>query len=177
MSRNPLPDRRALLTGTDILVIYRDPVIPPKPAPGQPGTHSDFIPTEPEIFLAIFADGRVMAFNGHVDLGTGIRTSLAQIVAEELEIPCSRIDMILGHPFDVPNQGPTIASATIQITADPLRRAAAQAREYLVGPGGQSPEPSSRWLAMQPWPSTAEDTKRFTRARRPWHRLRRTAPG
>ncbi|MGY3726993.1 MULTISPECIES: xanthine dehydrogenase family protein molybdopterin-binding subunit [Cobetia] len=132
MSRNPLPDRRALLTGTDILVVYRDPVIPPKPAPGQPGTHSDFIPTEPEIFLAICADGRVMAFNGHVDLGTGIRTSLAQIVAEELELPCSRVDMILGHPFDVPNQGPTIASATIQITADPLRRAAAQAREYLL---------------------------------------------
>lgn len=132
MASKLLPDRHALLHGNDVLVVYRDPVVPPKPAPGQPGTHSDYVPTEPEYFIAVFADGRVMAFNGHVDLGTGIRTALAQIVAEELEIALEQVTMVLGHPFEVPNQGPTIASATIQITAEPLRRAAAQAREYLL---------------------------------------------
>ncbi|WP_088743421.1 molybdopterin cofactor-binding domain-containing protein [Cobetia sp. QF-1] len=132
MTRPSVPDRHALLTSTDVLVVYRDPVIPPRPAPGQPGTHSDFVPLEPELFIAILEDGYVMAFNGHVDLGTGIRTSLAQIVAEELEVPYAQVSMVLGHPFEVPNQGPTIASATIQITAAPLRRAAAQAREYLL---------------------------------------------
>ena len=132
MASTSLPDRHQLLHGTDLLVVYREPVIPPKPAPGQPGTHSDYVPKEPELFIAVLADGRVMAFNGHVDLGTGIRTALAQIVAEELEVPFERVTMVLGHPFDVPNQGPTIASATIQITAEPLRRAAAQAREYLL---------------------------------------------
>lgn len=132
MTRALLPDRHELLTGTDMLVVYRDPVVPPKPAPGQPGTHSNFVPSEPELFIALLEDGQVMAFNGHVDLGTGIRTSLAQIVAEELEVPYAQVTMVLGHPFEVPNQGPTIASATIQITADPLRRAAAQAREYLL---------------------------------------------
>lgn len=132
MASISLPDRHSLLHGTDLLVVYREPVVPPKPAPGQPGAHSDFIPTEPELFIAVLADGRVMAFNGHVDLGTGIRTALAQIVAEELEVAFEQVTMVLGHPFEVPNQGPTIASATIQITAEPLRRAAAQAREYLL---------------------------------------------
>ncbi|WP_110649299.1 xanthine dehydrogenase family protein molybdopterin-binding subunit [Salinicola peritrichatus] len=127
-----LPDRQRLLEGTDMLVVYRDPVIPPKPAPGQPGTHSDFVPTEPELFIALLADGRFLAFNGHVDLGTGIRTALTQIVAEELDLAMDRVQMVLGNPFEVPNQGPTIASASIQITAQPLRRAAAQARHHLL---------------------------------------------
>ncbi|WP_438590757.1 hypothetical protein, partial [Escherichia fergusonii] len=37
-----------------------------------------------ETFIKITANGTVTAFNGHVDLGTGIRTALGQIVAEEL---------------------------------------------------------------------------------------------
>ena len=39
-----------------------------------------------ETFIKITADGAVTAFNGHVDLGTGIRTALGQIVAEELDV-------------------------------------------------------------------------------------------
>lgn len=132
MTHSPPPSRRALLHDPDLLVVYRDPVVPPRPAPGQPGTHSDFVPQEPELFVAVLADGRVMGFNGHVDLGTGIRTALAQIVAEELDVTFAAVTMVLGHPFEVPNQGPTIASATIQITAEPLRRAAAQARHHLL---------------------------------------------
>lgn len=125
-------NRQALLHDSDLLIVYRDPITSPKPAPGQPGIHSNFVPTEPEIFIAILSTGQVLAFNGHVDLGTGIRTALAQIVAEELEVTLESVTMVLGDPFEVPNQGPTIASATIQITAEPLRRAAAQAREYLL---------------------------------------------
>ncbi|WP_342595052.1 molybdopterin cofactor-binding domain-containing protein [Salinicola lusitanus] len=132
MTSTSLPTREHLLQGSDMLVVYRAPVIPPKPAPGQPGTRSDFIPTEPELFIALLADGRFLAFNGHVDLGTGVRTALAQIVAEELDVDVERVIMVLGHPFEVPNQGPTIASATIQISATPLRCAAAQARQYLL---------------------------------------------
>ena len=85
-----------------------------------------------ELFIAIGPDGRVMAFNGHVDLGTGIRTSLAQIVAEELHVPFEQVDMVLGATSVAPNQGATIASETIQITAIPLRHAAATARRHLL---------------------------------------------
>jgi nicotinate dehydrogenase subunit B len=85
-----------------------------------------------ETFIKITADGSVTAFNGHVDLGTGIRTALGQIVAEELDVYFARVVVVLGDTSRVPNQGPTIASETIQITAVPLRKAAAQARQYLM---------------------------------------------
>ena len=85
-----------------------------------------------ETFIRITADGTVTAFNGHVDLGTGIRTALGQIVAEELDVSFARVIMVLGDTSRVPNQGATIASETIQITAVPLRKAAAQARHFLL---------------------------------------------
>src|SRR4051794_18688078 len=85
-----------------------------------------------ETFIKITADGSVTAFNGHVDLGTGIRTALGQIVAEELDVSFARVVVVLGDTSRVPNQGATIASETIQITAVPLRNAAAQARQFLI---------------------------------------------
>jgi len=85
-----------------------------------------------ETFIRITADGSVTAYNGHVDLGTGIRTALGQIVAEELDVSFARVVVVLGDTSLVPNQGATIASETIQITAVPLRKAAAQARQFLV---------------------------------------------
>ncbi|MEA3098338.1 xanthine dehydrogenase family protein molybdopterin-binding subunit, partial [Caballeronia mineralivorans] len=125
--------RNELLARNGCLTIFRQPLAPVKPAPGQPGSGSSYVQDTPEIFVAVLDDGRILAFNGHVDLGTGIRTSLAQIVAEELDVPAARVQMILGNSADVPNQGPTIASATIQISAVPLRFAAAQARFALIG--------------------------------------------
>ncbi|WP_409999105.1 molybdopterin cofactor-binding domain-containing protein [Bradyrhizobium sp. SZCCHNPS1003] len=85
-----------------------------------------------ETFIRITAAGEVSAFNGHVDLGTGIRTALGQIVAEELDVSFARVVVVLGDTAVVPNQGATIASETIQITAVPLRKAAAQARAFLL---------------------------------------------
>lgn len=83
-------------------------------------------------FILIDGDGRGFGFNGHVDLGTGIRTSLAQIVAEELDADPTTISMILGDTARTPDQGATIASDTIQTTAIPLRAAAAQTRIALM---------------------------------------------
>jgi nicotinate dehydrogenase subunit B len=85
-----------------------------------------------ELLLVATDDGEIIAFNGHVDLGTGVRTALAQIVAEELDQPIERITMVLGDTDRAPDQGPTIASETIQVAAVPLRRAAAQMRLFLL---------------------------------------------
>src|ERR1700754_1742270 len=85
-----------------------------------------------ETFIRITSDGGVTAYNGHVDLGTGIRTALGQIVAEELDVSFARVVVVLGDTTRAPNQGATIASETIQITAVPLRKAAAQARHFLA---------------------------------------------
>ncbi|WP_137892889.1 molybdopterin cofactor-binding domain-containing protein [Ramlibacter sp. 2FC] len=127
-----LRTRRDFLQAQGVLVVTRDPPPPPLPAPGQP----PIIPANPEegveVLLSVWDDGQVIALNGHVDLGTGIRTALAQIVAEELDVAMAQVEMVLGDTARAPNQGPTIASASIQIHAVPLRQAAAQARAFLM---------------------------------------------
>jgi isoquinoline 1-oxidoreductase len=123
--------KERLLRSTGVLLITSAPQAAPEPSPGQPGAGSAYVPATPDIYLAITAEGEIFAFSGHVDLGTGVRTALGQFVAEELDVPLDRVQVFLGHTDLTPNQGPTIASMTIQVSAAPLRRAAAQAREYL----------------------------------------------
>ncbi|PTQ07774.1 aldehyde dehydrogenase [Sphingomonas oleivorans] len=109
-------DRQALYALDDTLIVH-----------GPSGADGADMP-----FLLIDGAGRIFGFNGHVDLGTGIRTALTQIVAEELDLPPSRVSMILGDTARTPDQSATIASDTIQTTAVPLRAAAAQARAWLA---------------------------------------------
>ena len=105
-------------------------------------------PGASETFVKITADGNVTAYNGHVDLGTGIRTALGQIVAEELDVSFARVVVVLGDTSTVPNQGATIASETIQISAVPLRKAAAQARQYLIARAAERLEVTVADLAI-----------------------------
>ncbi|WP_415500088.1 molybdopterin cofactor-binding domain-containing protein [Acetobacter sp.] len=108
------------------LCIFR-PAQPPKGLAAR----GEFIPRD-ETLITIDAQGQVRGFCGHVDLGTGIATSLAQILADELDAPPGDVRMVLGHTDATPDQGATIASETIQVTAIPLRKAAAQARRLLL---------------------------------------------
>ena len=85
-----------------------------------------------ETFLQIDASGFVTAFHGHVDLGTGLRTAVTQVVAEELDVPPEGVTIVMGDTRTTPNQGPTIASESIQIAVIPLRKAAAQARAIIL---------------------------------------------
>ena len=116
---------------TGVLLVTRDPPPTPPPATGQPALVGANPQEGVEILLAVWDDGSVTALHGHVDLGTGLRTALAQIVAEELDVAMVQINMVLGDTARAPNQGATIASASIQVHAAPLRAAAAQARAWL----------------------------------------------
>jgi nicotinate dehydrogenase subunit B len=124
--------RAAIWQSPDALCVWRHPLPQPESIQGQP-TFVASDPTEgPEPLVVIWRDGSVTALCGHVDLGTGLRTALTQIVAEELDVAMSMVHLIMGSTQAAPNQGATIASASIQIHAEPLRRAAAQARQHLV---------------------------------------------
>lgn len=136
---SPTPPRaRAPRSRTDfhaadgVLLVVRNPPPAPPPVKGQPALVAGNPAEGVEILIAVWDDGSVTALNGHVDLGTGIRTALAQIVAEELDVPLPCVHMVLGDTTRAPNQGATIASASIQIHAKPLRTAAAQARHWLL---------------------------------------------
>ena len=87
---------------------------------------------EVDSYLAIGADGRITVFSGKVDLGTGIRTAMTQIVAEELDVPMDRVIVIQGDTLLTPDQGPTYGSLSIQNGGMQLRQAAATARKHLV---------------------------------------------
>src|SRR5829696_5799458 len=87
---------------------------------------------EVDAFLAINGDGSVTLFSGKVDLGQGLRVGLRQIVAEELGVPISRIDMIEGDTALTPDQGRTSGSNGIQQGGVQIRQAAATARKALV---------------------------------------------
>ena len=119
-----------------VLLVLREPPAPPPAAQGQP----PMVPGNPaeglEVLLALCDEGggqvACTALVGHVDLGTGIATAYGQIAAEELDLPLPCVQVVLGDTARAPNQGPTIASTSVQIHAQPLRLAAAQARAWLV---------------------------------------------
>ena len=83
-------------------------------------------------WLAIELNGTVTAFSGKVELGTGVRTALAQIVAEELDVPFERVRMVMGDTARTPNEGYTAGSMTIHTSGAALRQAAAEARRALL---------------------------------------------
>ncbi|MFC7738795.1 molybdopterin cofactor-binding domain-containing protein [Roseomonas sp. GCM10028921] len=83
-------------------------------------------------FLAIGADGKVTLFSGKVDLGTGVRTALTQMAAEELDVPIERITLVQGDTALTPDQGPTYGSLSVQNGGMQIRQAAATARKQLV---------------------------------------------
>lgn len=129
---HPLRTRQDFLQASGVLLVVREPPVAPTPVKGQPVMVAANPLEGVEVLLSVWADGRVVALNGHVDLGTGIRTAFGQIVAEELDVEISQVQVILGDTGRAPNQGPTIASTSIQIHSEPLRRAAAQARLHLL---------------------------------------------
>jgi nicotinate dehydrogenase subunit B len=83
-------------------------------------------------FLAIDKDGMVTVYAGKVELGTGVRTALTQIVAEELDVAMADINVIQGDTALTPDQGATYGSQSIQTGGVQIRQAAATARSALL---------------------------------------------
>jgi nicotinate dehydrogenase subunit B len=89
-------------------------------------------PADFNAYLRIGEDGKVTCFTGKVELGQGIVTSLAQIAAEELDVPLDRVYMVLGDTALCPWDMGTFGSRTIRYFGPALREAAAEARAVLV---------------------------------------------
>ena len=89
-------------------------------------------PQEIGAWLHIAEDGAITVFTGKVEVGQNIRTSLTQVVAEELRAPVASIRMIMGDTELVPYDAGTFGSQTTPQMASQLRRVAAAAREVLL---------------------------------------------
>ena len=127
--------RRAFLaTGGALVVTY---ALAPSAgvaatAPATPPKVKTVATDQVDGFIAIDAKGNVTVFSGKVDLGTGLRTAMAQIAAEELSVPMARVDVIQGDTALTPDQGITFGSLSIQNGGMQIRQACATAREALA---------------------------------------------
>src|SRR5262245_19680262 len=99
---------------------------------GRRGGASRSLPQEIGAWLQIGEDGGVTVYTGKVEVGQGIRTSLSQVVAEELRIPITSIRMVMGDTELTPYDMGTFGSRTTPDMSPKLRKAAAAAREVLI---------------------------------------------
>ena len=124
-------NRRAMLQATGAIIVTF--TIPHGRAEAQTTEEAKTLSLDRvDAFLAIGPDGRVTVYSGKVDLGTGARTALTQIVAEELDVPMSAVAVIEGDTALTPDQGTTSGSFSIQDGGTQLRRAAATARRAIL---------------------------------------------
>jgi CO/xanthine dehydrogenase Mo-binding subunit len=127
------PSRRDFLKGTGLLIVSFS-------LPSFAGTGEAEGATSPktvaldevDAYLAIDAKGRVTLYSGKVEMGTGVRTALTQIVAEELDVPLARVEVVEGDSALTPAQGKTWGSLTIQVGGVQIHQAAATARQALL---------------------------------------------
>lgn len=90
------------------------------------------LPEDFNAFLRIGEDGRVSCFTGKIEMGQGVVTSLAQMLADELEVPLDAVDMVMGDTDLCPWDMGTWGSMTTRFFGPPLRAAAAEARSVLI---------------------------------------------
>ncbi|MGA9667649.1 MAG: molybdopterin cofactor-binding domain-containing protein [Terracidiphilus sp.] len=90
------------------------------------------LPKDVNAWLHIAADGQVRVFTGKVEVGQNIRTSLAQLVAEELRVPFDSITMIMGDTDLTPWDMGTFGSRSTPTMGPQLRTMASAARQMLL---------------------------------------------
>jgi nicotinate dehydrogenase subunit B len=89
-------------------------------------------PADFNAYLRIGEDGRVTAFTGKIEMGQGVMTSQAQMVAEELGVALERVAIVMGDTERCPWDMGTFGSLTTRMFGPVLRAAAAEARLVLL---------------------------------------------
>jgi len=89
-------------------------------------------PDDFNAYLRIGEDGRVSCFTGKVELGQGVITSLAQMLADEIDVSLESVDMVMGDTDLCPWDMGTFGSMTTRFFGPALRAAAAEARAVLI---------------------------------------------
>jgi isoquinoline 1-oxidoreductase beta subunit len=98
-----------------------------KPRPGDPPKAT----FRPNAFLAVRPDGTVQITVPKVEMGQGVRTALPLVVAEELDLDWSRVEVVNASPGPHFKAMQTGGSTSVSTTWDQLRKAGATAREML----------------------------------------------
>jgi CO/xanthine dehydrogenase Mo-binding subunit len=107
------------------------------------------MPDELDSWIAVLPDGSVTAFFGKMDMGQGVDTAIAQMVAEELDVSFERVSVVMGDTAFTCNQGGASGSTGIQLGGLTLRRAAAEARRVLVERAAQKLDVKASQLVVE----------------------------
>jgi len=89
-------------------------------------------PEDLNAYLRIGGDGRVTVFTGKIEMGQGVMTSQAQMVAEELGVALDAVEMVMGDTARCPWDMGTFGSLTTRMFGPVLRTAAAEARAVML---------------------------------------------
>ena len=82
-------------------------------------------------WVRLGSDGRATVVTAMQDIGTGTRTAMAQIAAEELRVPLENVDVVLGDSARGPYASISAGSSTTPSMGPAVRAAAADAREQI----------------------------------------------
>src|SRR5215469_8685455 len=131
------PSRRNLLKSTGALVVSIGAPLPFDLARAAEdarltGAQPPLTPDQLSSYIAVNADGTVSAFYGKIDGGQGLHVAIAQMVAEELDVPFKAVRVIMGDTGTSVNQGGASGATGVQEGGKQLRAAAAEARRVLV---------------------------------------------
>jgi nicotinate dehydrogenase subunit B len=136
-------DRRQFLQGSGLLLVaaggatlLRLPEAQAQQANTIAAAVRDIAPEQLDTWITIDTAGRVTAFFGKMDMGQGVDTAVAQIVADELDVAVDRVSVVMGDTHLTPNQGGASGSSACRQGANVLRNAAAEARRVLLERAG-----------------------------------------
>jgi len=90
------------------------------------------LPKDYNAFLLIAEDGTVTCYTGKIEMGQGIITSLAQMMADELNVPVASVKMVMGDTDLCPWDRGTWGSLSTRSFGPNMRAAAAEARGVLL---------------------------------------------
>jgi len=102
------------------------------------GAVTQSIPADLNAYLRVGEDGGVTCFTGKIEMGQGITTSLAQMMAEELDVTVESVQMVMGDTDLCPYDRGTWGSLTTRFFGPALRSAAAEARAVLIQMASES---------------------------------------
>src|SRR5215468_4734916 len=136
------PSRRALLKSGGALVVSIGAPMPLNLARAAEkarlvGAQPPLTPDQLSSYIAVNADGTISVFSGKTDLGQGLEVALAQMVAEELDVPFNAVRVATGDTGSSVNQGGASSASGIAEGGKQLRAAAAEARRVLVELAGE----------------------------------------
>ena len=89
-------------------------------------------------WIRINRDETITVFTGKVELGQHIKTSLAMVAAEELEVHLDRIHMVTGDTAQTPNEGYTAGSMSMETSGNAIRHASAEVKQILLSKAAEA---------------------------------------